>query len=278
MLSEILGSVQRRGGRGLFLDTEARADLEFMRMFGVDLTKVRYKAPDTVTEVFKMVREWMPKDADEVIHGVFLDSLAALSTNMEMTEEEGDKMGGRRAKEFSQEFRRTTRLIKSSGLLLVCSNQVRENMNAGSWGKKLISPGGKALEHYISLKLFFSSAQKIKKKKTVKGKEVTRVVGVEANIEVEKSSIWMPFRSAPVIIIFDYGVDDVQANLKWLKTFRGDKVYTVRGRKLSNSLDAAIAEVEEDNLEKRLREDVINQWEEVEEKFHEDRKTKRRFD
>jgi len=85
---------------------------------------------------------------------------------------------------------------------------------------------------------------------------------MEAVIEVDKSSIWKPHRTAPIIIYFDYGIDDVRANLQYVKDYTGNPWYQVKDNKLSNSLDKAVGMVEEANLESKLRKQVISIWEE----------------
>lgn len=273
VLCQIAGNVQKLGGAINFYDPEARLNKQFARMFGLNPETIAYSTPDTIPQVFKGVREWVPNEKkDKALYGVFADSLAALSTDMEMSKEAGDKMGMRRAKEFSEELRKTCRIITQQDVLMVCSNQVRQNLDAGPYGQRYISPGGEAIGFYSSLRLRCSSPQKIKTKQKIKNKEHERVIGVKTEIEVYKSSVWKPYHSAEVYILFDYGIDDIRGNLRFLKTTTGDPVYKVKGEKLSKSLNEAIQIVEEDNLEKDLKEEVIVQWNEIEEKFKEERK------
>jgi len=159
LLCEIAGAIQRAKGEVMFHDPEARLNKQFARMFGLDISSVIYSTPDTVTEVFKAIRSWEPPEG---LNGIFADSLAALSTNLEMGNEEGDKMGMRRAKEFSEELRKTCRVIANKKHLMVCSNQVRVNIDAGPWGQKYITPGGEAIGFYSSLRLRAQKPQKIK--------------------------------------------------------------------------------------------------------------------
>jgi len=274
LLSEIAGAVQRQGGEVMFHDPEARLNKQFAKMFGLDIKDENYSNPDTVPQVFKAVRAWEP-DGKKVIHGVFADSLAALSTKMEMDAEDGDKMGMRRAKEFSEELRKTCRIIKDKNYLMVCSNQVRVNMDAGPYGQKYTTPGGESIGFYSSLRLRFAKPEKIKSKLKIAGKEVVRVVGVEVLVEVHKSSIWKPFHTAPVTILFDYGIDDIRANLQFMKENTGAKVYTFENTDLSNSMETAIKMIEADKLEFRLQKEVIELWEDIESKFEVERKPKR---
>lgn len=273
LLSEIAGAVQCQGGSVRFEDPEARLNTSFARMFGLSIEKEDYNSPDTVTEVFDNVRKWKPL-SEEVINGIFVDSLAALSTDMEMKKEEGDPYGGRRAKEFSEGLRKTCRLIKNKNYLMVCSNQIRENISG--FGPKDIAPGGKAVGFYSSLRLQFSNPTKLTVTKKIAGKERKRTIGVETEIIVYKSSISAPFRSATVTILFDYGIDDIRQNLQYIKDYTDCNTYTLGGKTLNNSMEKAIQMVEKENREEELRNEVINLWEEVENKFKSRRKKKKR--
>jgi len=177
--------------------------------------------------------------------------------------------------EFSEELRKTCRIITQKNLLMVCSNQIRQNLDAGPYGQRFKSPGGEAIGFYSSLRLKCSAASKIIEKKTIKGKEHKRVVGVKTNIEVFKSSVWKPYRDADVYILFDYGVDDIRANLKFVKECAKNTVYCLGDTKLHKSIDEAIKIVEEEELEQKLKDEVIVLWNEVEEKFSSKRKLKK---
>lgn len=276
LLCEIAGAVQRQGGEVMFKDPEARLNKQFAKIFDLDVDEIDYDTPDTIPEVFEPIRSWEPKNTN-VINGIFSDSLAALSTDMEMDDK--DKYGMRRAKEFSEELRKTCRILPKKNMLLVGSNQIRTNVDAGPFGRKDSAPGGKALEFYASLRLRFVYSKKIKKKKTVHGKKVERVIGIETEIEVDKSSVWEPYHSAPIIILFDYGIDDIRANLQFIKDYSKNTVYTLGGEKLHKSMEKSILAVEEQGKEAiiQLREEVIDLWEEIQEKFKNKRKPKPRF-
>lgn len=268
LLSELAGNIQRLGGDIMFHDPEARLNKQFAAMFGLNFKELEYSTPDTVTELFQEVRTWKP---DGKINGIFADSLAALSTDLEMESKDGDKMGMRRAKEFSEELRKTCRIITQRGYIMVCSNQVRVNTDAGQWGQKYTTPGGESVGFYSSLRLRANKPEKVKDKKVIVGKEVTRVIGVRTFFEVFKSSIDKPFRSAPVTIIFDYGIDDIRENLQFIKDYTKNTTYTLSGEKLDVSLEKSVKIVEHYKRQNELREEVINLWEDIESKFETNR-------
>ncbi len=274
LLCEIAGAVQRKKGDIMFHDPEARLNKQFARMFDLDTESIAYTTPDTVTQVFKEVRAWEPKEAK--VNGIFTDSLAALSTDMEMDNDDGDKMGMRRAKEFSEELRKTCRILTKNNWLMVCSNQVRINANAGAYGQKYVTPGGEAVGFYASLRLRMMHPEKIYQTETVAGKKVKQVIGVTTEVEVFKNSTWKPYLTAPVTILFSYGIDDVRQNLQYIKDFTKNTIYTIGESKLDISLEKSIAIIEEANQEKELRDQVIDLWTEIQSKFDSNRKTKMR--
>jgi len=274
-LSEVAGAVQRQGGEISFKDPEARLSDQFALMFGMKVDEKNYSRPDTIEEVFRGAREWtLTKEySPKIVHGIFADSLAALTTKEEM--DDNDAYGMRRGKEFSKELRLTCREIAKKNWLMVCSNQIRDVIGATQYQEKTKSPGGRAWEFYPSVRLQFSSAKKITLEKEVAGKKQERVIGVETGIYVYKNSVWKPYRSASVHILFDYGIDDIKANLQYIKSNTLYTTYTLRGESLSNDMSKAIRMIEADNLEEQLRNEVIDLWEEIEEKFKQERKPKR---
>jgi recombination protein RecA len=272
MLSEIAGGIQRQKGEVLFNDPESRFDERFAQIFGYHLDRDYYFNPDTVTEVFDAIEKWKPKNP-KVVNGILTDSLAALSTQLEMEGE--DKMGMRRGKEFSAGFRKNARLLKRNDYLMVCSNQIRDTAN--TFGPKTDTPGGWAVRFYASVRIKLSKpsqGHKLIKTRTIYGKEVTVVEGINIEAEVVKNSTWKPYRSATVTILYDYGIDDIRQNLQYVKDFTDNSVFTVNDRKLSNTLEKAILKVEDQGLEKELKEQVIDLWEGIEKKFQIERKPK----
>lgn len=279
MLSELAGGIQRQKGDLAFYDPEGRLNKEFAKIFDFTLKEKDYYQPDTVVELFKAVRGWVPTPKDKhAINGIFADSLAALSTEMEMGSEDGDKMGGKRAKDFSEQLRKTCRLLAQKDYLMVCSNQIRMNMGQ-SFGPKYSRPGGLALDFYASLILKVGPPlidKIIYKIVQVNGVEVKKAIGINTDVHIFKSSIWKPYRSAQISIIFDYGIDDIRQNLKYIKRYTKNTTYMVGEKNLGTGLEMAIIKVEKLDLEIKLKDEVIDLWEEIELKFDSNRKKKKR--
>ena len=274
LLCEIAGNVQTNGGEVMFKDPEARLNKQFARRFNLEPDEMDYETPDTVPEVFGPVQKWIPKSLKKdsknynpnIVNGIFADSLAALSTELEM--DKGDKMGMRRAKEFSQECRKTCRILSKNNLLMVCSNQMRATGN--SFGPSEAATGGNAIGYYSSLRIGVQVKERLKRnvefdtgRKDEKGKSIFNTVekhyGIVADAFIAKSSVSMAYGTALLYIIPQYGIDDVRANLVWYKQTTKDGSYFAGGR----GLEEAIVIIERENKQSELREAVIDLWEKI---------------
>jgi len=267
ILAELCASAQSLKGNVKFLDPEARLDKEYSRIYQMELAKEDYEMPNTVEEVFDIVRSWQPETPDK-INILGCDSLAALSTELEMTK--GDKMGMKRAKDFSAGLRKTARLINVNNWIMACTNQVRQ----GDYGET--TPGGLAIAFYASLRLRTQQKELIKKEIVLKKKKLEKIIGIESSVFVKKSSVDDPYRTAPIYIIFGYGIDDIRANLQYIKDINETTTYICPDGKPYQSLNMAIQWVEKENLELALKEQTIDLWETVEKKFMVTRKPKLR--
>lgn len=269
LMCEIGGAIQRLGGDILFNDPEARLDKEFAKLFDMSITDKTIREPDTIAEVFGAFDDWKPEG--DPPHAIIADSIAALCTKEEMEDTKGYD-GAKRANEFSQGFRRCTRMIKKRNYLFVFSNQIRAKMDAMAFGKKTKATGGYAPKFYASLRLELATIKKEKDKVKVKGVEHKQVQRTITKVFVEKSSVDKGYRTAEVIIDPNYGIDDIRANLLFIKKNTKDKVYWTDDKSITDAIET----IEEEDQELELKEAVIDLWEEIQEAFKQERKPKRR--
>lgn len=292
---EIGASAQAKGGTVRFNDPEGRLDKEYASFYGLQLDKSNYSMSDTVEDVLDDLLIWFKKDLPkDKIHVYICDSIAALSTKAEM--EEGDKAGMLRAKWLSQMMRRIARLVSNQNRLVVFTNQVRQKPSIGGFGgPSETTPGGEAVKFYASLRMRVGSVtqhNKITVTKKIRGVEVERTIGINSMVHISKNSCDNPYREAQITIIFDYGLDDVRANLEWRKQFEAAEDVAEGERETGKSSKAkyyvidtyktvrlpnAIAHVESNGLVNMLREETITLWKEVEAHFAVERRPKVRF-
>jgi RecA/RadA recombinase len=296
ILAETVGNAQRNGGEVIFDDTESRLDPGYCVLMGIKYDPKDMCCSKTVTEVFERLigplekkgttvqrnwnKAWRPDPNNINVYAI--DSLAALSTLMEM--EQGDKMGQRRAKEFSEGFRLTCAHIKDHNILMLCSNQLRSTMN--QFGEEKDSPGGEAIKYYSSIRIRLKMKEKLYKEVEYGRSKERHIYGIDVEAQVVKSSIDAPYRKAPIRMIFNHGIDDIGANLIWLKSHEmeindkgemGPATAYVVGDKRFITLDRAIKYVEDNNLESEVRERVVDLWHKMEDEIRPNRKAKVRF-
>jgi len=268
LLVEIGASVQFVGGTVTFADPEARLDKEYASIYGLELPKQNYSRPDTVTEMMDQIRHWDPDP--ECIHLFGADSLAQLSTELELSEA-GDKRGQRKAKELSEGCRIVARKIASTHKIVCFTNQEKD----GEYGKT--TPGGKAVGFQSSIRLRVTRKQLIEKEKTNSyDKKIKKAIGILSEVYVFKNAVDSAFRKAPIYIIPNVGIDDVRANLQYVKDMTKCTMYSCIDKEYKE-VDRSMLYIEKNNLEKELREKVIDLWEEIEEQFVLPRKKKQRF-
>ncbi len=278
---EISASVQAKGGEIEIADPEARLDQQYTKVYGVNLSSDSYSRPDIVMDVKNekgkvvekglesIIKNWDPQSTN-CINVLVADSIAALSTSMEMGK--GDKRGQKKAKDLHALCRTTARLISKDNRLVVFTNQ----LTAGDWGED--SPGGVAIKFYASLRLQIKQKKMIApEKKNEAGKIIKKVIGIESEIYVKKSSVDDPYRSAPMYLMFGSGIDDVRGNLQYAKDMSKDTSYDCIDGKTYVAMNAAIKYIEDNDLESDLRERVIDIWEANEKLFKVSRKKKIRF-
>jgi RecA/RadA recombinase len=273
VLAEMAAYAQARGGDVRFDDPEARLDKEYSEIYGMKLQAKNYGRPDTVREMFQGLWDWEPAPKRKgAINLSGEDSLAALSTEMEM--EDQDKMGMKRAKDFSEGLRKTCRRIANNNWLVVCTNQER----GGTEGHDAPT-GGKGIPYYASLRIRITPVfgkNKVFRSKTINGIKHDSVIGIQSICEIKKSSIDVPYRSAPVFIVFGLGIDDIRGNLTWMKANTGNSKYLAIDKEFA-FVEQAIKHIEDNNLEDKLRETVIDTWEVIQRELKIDRKRKVRL-
>jgi RecA/RadA recombinase len=271
--SEICGYAQNDGGDIRFIDPEGRLDREYARIYGVQIPREKYARLHLVSDIIEDFMAWDPPNK-KVINVYVCDSLAALTTNLEMNTE--DKMGMRRAKELSTLFRKGSIQIAEGHKLMVCTNQLREG------DKGTFTPGGKAVGYWASIRIELRRVTQYTKGQINKQSEITeeikvgakkRVVesvrGIRSIAKITKNSCDSPYRTAPVALVFGYGIDNIRENLQFVKDMTGANAFECPDGSRFVAINDAISKVESEQLEEELVDSVIEIWEDLEASFKE---------
>ena len=205
LLYHLLAETQKRGGLAVLLETEGAYNRDFGATIGIDNKELLIAEPDTVEQVFQIVEEIADEaQAEDEMITIVWDSLAQTSTEHEMeidfSKVDSSMEGARKAKMIKAGFRRIGRKIGKANILLVTANHVIDKIGV-LYGKKTTTPGGHGYNFASSIRL------ELKKGKSIVDPTIKEVVGINANIFVEKNKVAHPFKGGDVEIYFDRGVD-----------------------------------------------------------------------
>lgn len=208
----LISETQKQNGLSVFFDSESAIDKSYWTALGVKINSVNCVPFTTLEELFNKlelcIAAFRKADKDRLLT-IFVDSVAQASVEKEMESEHGvDGYNTGKSIIISKAMRKITNLIARQRILLVFTNQLRYNMNAGPFGDKWITPGGKGLPFACSVRIRLANLGKLKK-----GDEI---IGIKAQTQVIKNRCGPNFRTAAFEIHYDSGIQDLSSWLKYM--------------------------------------------------------------
>lgn len=192
-----IAEIQKKGGTAAFIDAEHALDPKYAKNIGVDLNNLLVSQPENAEQALDIAEMLVKSNAVDII---IVDSVAALVPKSELEGEMGDQQIGLQARLLSKALRKLNGIIAKTNCIFIFINQLREKVGV-IFGNPEVTPGGKALRYYSSLRI------EVRKGETITENGVA--VANKTKVKIVKNKVAPPFKTCQIIIGYNTGIDKI---------------------------------------------------------------------
>ncbi len=180
-----------------FIDAEHALDINHVKKLGVNLEKIIISQPDSGEQALEIVEYLLNTDKFNII---VVDSVAALTPKAEIEGNISDITIGGQARMMSKALRRLSPLVNKKNVILIFINQVREKVGV-IFGNPEVTPGGRALKFYSSIRMDVRIKERIKRK--------DEIIGQRIKVKIVKNKLSSPYKEAEILLEYENGIDKI---------------------------------------------------------------------
>jgi recombination protein RecA len=240
---------QKEGGLCAYIDAEHGMDTNYTQAMGVNLDDLLITQPENGEQALNVLL----KEIEGGIDLAVVDSVAALVPQAELEGDIGDAHIGLQARLMGQAMRKLSNTLAKHNASVIFINQLRDKVGV-MFGSSEITPGGRALKFFASIRLDIRRVEGI----TVK----SEVVGNRIKVKAVKNKVAPPFREAQFDLIFGKGPDTtkdiIETGVKYGVIVKSGSWYSYKNHKFPlSSPDTLEIFKSHPDLEQGIREEVF---------------------